>query len=289
MIGDLTFPNPIGLAAGFDKGAELLNVLPLFGFGFIEVGTFTPKPQVGQPKPRLFRFTGQQALINRMGFNNPGVDVLPERFGKFKPRRRIPVGINIGMGKNTLLTKAGDDYQYAFTKAFPYADYIAINISSPNTPGLRDLQSIEHLKRLLSNLQQKNNELARKAGIKPRLLFTKLSPDLDDESVADMAKICVENNSGVIATNTTLNHSGLLIKNDQQGGLSGKPLKTRSNEVLKIVADISYKRVPVIGVGGIFSAQDVKEKLALGANLVQIYSGWIYEGPALVKAILTSY
>lgn len=284
----LSFSNPVGLAAGFDKGAELTNVLSKFGFGFLELGTLTPLMQEGQKKPRLFRYKREQALINRMGFNNPGVVVAMERLkeARAKANKTIPIGINIGKGRETPLDEAHDDYVTAFTHVFDFADYVTVNVSSPNTPNLRDLQTAGHLRSVLAAVQAKNIFLSEAAGQPPKTVFTKVSPDLHEETIEDIAQLALDHNVGLIATNTTLDHSSLKRgSKDQQGGLSGKPVQTKSNQVLQRLYQLTKGIVPIVGVGGIFTAHDAYEKIRLGASLVQVYTGWIYEGPTMVRDI----
>lgn len=278
----LTFKNPVGLAAGFDKNASLYNELAYCGFGFIEVGTVTPKGQPGNPKKRLFRLTQDEAIINRMGFNNDGVEIMIQQLKKKKTD--LIIGGNIGKNKITPNEKANDDYIICFEALFDYVDYFVVNVSSPNTPNLRALQDKEPLQKLLSELQLLNH---KKTSPKPILL--KIAPDLTNEQLDDVVDI-VENTKidGVIATNTTISRDGLKTKNVNNigaGGLSGKPLKDRSTEVIKYLATKSKKSFPIIGVGGIHSPQDALEKLDAGADLVQIYTGFIYEGPKLVRKI----
>lgn len=278
----IKFPNPVGLAAGFDKEAKLYKSMGHLGFGFIEVGTITPKGQPGNPKPRLFRLTNDDALINRMGFNNEGLTGAVERL---KTRNsNLIIGGNIGKNKITPNEKATDDYTICFEALFPYVDYFVVNVSSPNTPNLRALQDKEPLTELLSTLQQLNNE---KPKAKPILL--KIAPDLTQEQLDDIVDIVAETKiAGVIATNTTLSREGL--KSDpklveQMGGLSGKPVRQKSTEVIKYLRKKSNGAFPIIGVGGIHSAEDAIEKIEAGCDLVQVYTGFVYEGPALVKEI----
>ena len=280
----LKFPNPVGLAAGFDKDAKLIDELSCFGFGFIEIGTLTPKSQVGNPKPRLFRLSKDQAIINRMGFNNLGVDNALERLKKRKSN--IIVGGNIGRNKKTSNKDANKDYIFSFNTLFSYVDYFVVNVSSPNTPGLRDLQEKEPLTNLLNKLQLINNQKDRR---KPILL--KIAPDLTDAQLDDIIEIVeITKIDGVIATNTTidrssLNHDSNKIDSIGSGGLSGKPLNKRSTEVIRYLSEKSRKSFPIIGVGGIYSEQEAFDKIEAGASLVQIYTGFIYEGPCLVKKI----
>ena len=276
----LTFRNPVGLAAGMDKNAFLFDELSYYGFGFVEIGTVTPKPQPGNPKKRLFRLKEDGGIINRMGFNNEGVDAAVERLKNKKTD--IIIGGNIGKNKITPNENAIDDYIICFHKLFDVVDYFVVNVSSPNTPNLRDLQEKEPLTKLLNTLQEENN---KKAARKPILL--KIAPDLTDTQLLDIIDIIETTKiDGVIATNTTISREGLQSENkDETGGLSGKPLTNRSTEVIRFLADKSNKAFPIIGVGGIHSAEDALEKIEAGADLVQVYTGFIYEGPALVKRI----
>lgn len=280
----LHFKNPVGLAAGFDKNGEYIEELANFGFGFIEVGTVTPLPQPGNDKPRMFRLPADEALINRMGFNNKGVEVLARKLQSVK-RNGLIIGGNIGKNKNTPNEEAVSDYIKCFDALFDVVDYFVVNVSSPNTPGLRALQEKEPLKNILNTLQQRNkkNDISR-----PILL--KIAPDLTNDQLDDIVEIVQETKiAGVIASNTTICRDNLQspekLKNEM-GGLSGKPLTKRSTEVIRYLAEKSNKSFPIIGVGGIHSAKDAKEKLAAGAALVQVYTGFIYEGPGLVKQIL---
>lgn len=280
----LRFDNPVGLAAGFDKDAKLFDELASFGFGFVEIGTVTPLPQDGNPKPRLFRLKEDNAIINRMGFNNEGIEAVVARLRR--KRSNIIIGGNIGKNKATLNEKAVNDYEICFEKLFPFVDYFAVNVSSPNTPGLRDLQEKEPLTLLLRRLQELNDQKEKR---KPILL--KISPDLTNKQLDDIILIVSEINiDGVIATNTTVDRRELRTERDKiksigDGGLSGKPIRKRSTEVIKYLSEESNKAFPIIGVGGIHSAEDALEKLDAGATLVQLYTGFIYEGPALVKRI----
>ncbi len=279
----LTFKNAVGLAAGFDKNAELIDDFTHLGFGFIEIGTLTPKGQDGNPKPRLFRLPQDNALINRMGFNNEGVDAAVERLKNRKSN--IIVGGNIGKNKVTPNEKALDDYLICFEKLFDYVDYFVVNVSSPNTPGLRELQEKEPLKKLLKTLQEKNNEKEN-----PKAILLKIAPDLTEEQLNDIIEITKELNlDGLIVSNTTIDRSGLqtntsTIEEIGAGGLSGQPVFKKSNEVLRYIRK-QNTTVPIIAVGGIMSAQDAKEKMDAGANLIQIYTGLVYKGPSLIKEI----
>jgi dihydroorotate dehydrogenase len=275
----LKFKNRVGLAAGFDKDAVLYNELSNFGFGFIEIGTLTPKPQDGNPKKRLFRLKEDGAIINRMGFNNKGVDAAIK---KLKKNKGVLIGGNIGKNKLTPNENAVVDYVICFDALYDYVDYFVVNVSSPNTPNLRELQEKEPLTKLLQTLQDLNSARSKQ---KPILL--KIAPDLTNEQLLDIIDIVNTTKiAGVIATNTTVSRDGLLSENKVEvGGLSGKPLTTRSTEVIRFLSEKSNKSFPIIGVGGIHSAQDAIEKLDAGASLIQLYTGFIYEGPALVKAI----
>lgn len=275
----LKFKNPVGLAAGFDKDAKMFQELSNLGFGFIEIGTLTPKPQEGNPKKRLFRLKEDSALINRMGFNNGGVDDAVKRL---KKNKNVLIGGNIGKNKITANEDAVNDYIICFEKLFNFVDYFVVNVSSPNTPNLRELQEKEPLTKLLAELQKHNLE---KEKSKPILL--KIAPDLSNEQLLDIIDIVKETKiAGVIATNTTLSRENLVSENKKEtGGLSGKPLTERSTEVIRFLSEKSNKAFPIIGVGGIHSAEDALEKLEAGASLVQLYTGFIYEGPDLIREI----
>ncbi|HCB47087.1 MAG TPA: dihydroorotate dehydrogenase (quinone) [Algoriphagus sp.] len=280
----LKFKNPVGLAAGFDKDAKLIDEMAMLGFGFIEIGTLTPKPQEGNPQPRLFRLPQDEALINRMGFNNGGVLEAVERLKKRKSD--VIVGGNIGKNKVTPNENAVDDYLYCLEALHPYVDYFVVNVSSPNTPNLRDLQEKEPLKALLSAVKSANDKKE-----KPKPILLKIAPDLTDGQLDDIIEIVLETEiDGVIATNTTIDRSALKTDKNQveaigAGGVSGKVLKNRSTEVIRYLNQKSIGAFPIIGVGGIYSAEDAIEKLQAGASLVQVYSGMIYEGPSLIKRI----
>src|SRR5690606_10260829 len=270
-IFGLTFKNPVGLAAGFDKDAKLYNELGNLGFGFIEIGTLTPKAQPGNPKKRLFRLKEDSGIINRMGFNNGGVDEAVKRLQKNKD---VIIGGNIGKNKVTPNENAIDDYIYCFDALFDVVDYFVVNVSSPNTPNLRALQEKEPLTKLLQTLQTKNDQKKQR---KPILL--KIAPDLTESQLLDIIDIVKTTHiDGVIATNTTISRDGLQSKNkEEQGGLSGKPLTDRSTEVIRFLAQQSNRAFPIVGVGGIHSAKDALAKLEAGASLVQVYTGFIYE------------
>jgi dihydroorotate dehydrogenase len=280
----LTFPNPVGLAAGFDKDAKLYDELGYYGFGFIEIGTLTPKAQPGNEKPRMFRLPEDEALINRMGFNNGGVD---EAVIRLKNRKsNVIIGGNIGKNKVTANEDAVSDYEKCFETLFDYVDYFVVNVSSPNTPNLRALQDKEPLTHLLKRVKELNNQKKT-----PKPILLKIAPDLTNEQLDDIIGIVAETKiDGVIATNTTISREGLKtdtgrINEIGAGGLSGKPLTKRSTEVVKYLSDKSNKSFPIIAVGGIHTGADAIEKLNAGASLVQIYTGFIYEGPGIVKRI----
>lgn len=282
----LKFKNPVGLAAGFDKNAVLYNELSDFGFGFVEIGTLTPKPQDGNPKKRLFRLKEDHAIINRMGFNNQGVF---EAVENLKKEHKVLIGGNIGKNKVTPNNEAIKDYLICFDALFDYVDYFVVNVSSPNTPGLRELQDKEPLTALLNELQLENSKFSerKRSGRKPILL--KIAPDLTNSQLLDIIDIVNTTKiDGVIATNTTISRENLkshALLTEETGGLSGEPLKNRSTEVIRFLAEKSNKSFPIIGVGGIHSAEDAIEKLEAGADLIQLWTGFVYEGPGLVKKI----
>ncbi|MCR9225862.1 MAG: quinone-dependent dihydroorotate dehydrogenase [Flavobacteriaceae bacterium] len=280
------FKNPVGLAAGFDKDAKLYNEFSDFGFGFVEIGTVTPKPQPGNPKKRLFRLKDDKAIINRMGFNNKGVF---EAVEQLKKKHRVIVGGNIGKNKVTPNEDALKDYLICFEALFGHVDYFVVNVSSPNTPGLRELQDREPLTKLLKKLKSQNKKLAKSTSKKEKPILLKIAPDLTDDQLLDIIEIVADTKiEGVIATNTTIARNDLkshLTLSEEAGGLSGKPLTNRSTEVIRFLADNSRKAFPIIGVGGIHSEADALEKLEAGADLVQLYTGFIYEGPVLIKKI----
>lgn len=282
QVMGLTFDNPVGLAAGLDKNGDYFNALGALGFGFVEIGTVTPRPQPGNPKPRLFRLPEQEAIINRMGFNNLGIDHLVDQVR----RRRYGgvLGINIGKNAVTPVENAVDDYLIGMAGAYPHADYITVNISSPNTPGLRSLQFGDSLHRLLAPLKQSQESLAREHG-RQVPLAVKIAPDMNDEEIAATAKVLLDEGiDGVIATNTTIGRDGVEQSPlaSETGGLSGAPLMAKSTAVIRVLAESLSGRIPIIGVGGITSGDDAAEKIRAGASLVQIYSGFIYRGPALI-------
>ncbi|WP_371189242.1 quinone-dependent dihydroorotate dehydrogenase [Thalassotalea maritima] len=282
----IEFPNPVGLAAGLDKNGECINGFSALGFGFVEVGTVTPRPQPGNPKPRIFRLPEADAVINRMGFNNHGVDYLVEQVKRANFKGVL--GINIGKNKDTPEENAKDDYIHCMRKVYPYATYITVNISSPNTPGLRDLQYGDALNTLLAALKVEQKTLAEQYG-KYVPVAVKIAPDSTEEEINGIAECLLANDiDAVIATNTTLSREGVegLEHGDEMGGLSGLPVQKKSTEVIRMLHAALGDKMPIIGVGGINSAQAAKEKLEAGASLVQVYTGFIYEGPKLIKDIV---
>ncbi len=305
-MGRLQFKNPVGLGAGFDKNAKYLKELETLGFGFVEIGTVTPLPQKGNNKPRLFRLPKDKALINRMGFNNDGVQVVAERLRQWsivnsqseignrqlvKGNKRIPmiIGGNIGKNKITPNEDAWKDYEICFNALHSYVDYFVVNVSSPNTPGLRELQEKESLKKILVNLQVQNSKTQD-----PKPLLLKIAPDLTEEQINDVIDLAMEIKlDGLVAANTTIDRSGLRtpssrLKTIGAGGLSGHPIKKRSTEIVKYICTRSKGQLPVIASGGIFSGADAKEKMEAGASLLQVWTGFIYEGPGIVKKICKS-
>lgn len=279
----IEFPNPVGLAAGLDKNGDAIRGLSDLGFGFVEIGTITPRPQPGNPKPRIFRLPQAEAVINRMGFNNKGVDYLLERVRNAKFEGVL--GINIGKNLTTPVEQATDDYLYCLDQVYTSASYITVNISSPNTPGLRSLQYGDSLKELLSALQQRQEDLTAMHGRRVPIAV-KIAPDMSDEEIIQTAEIIVEcGMDGVIATNTTLSRVGVegMQHGDEAGGLSGAPVREQSTHVVKVLAETLQGRLPIIAVGGITEGAHAAEKIAAGASLVQVYSGFLYKGPALIR------
>jgi len=285
----LRFKNPVGLAAGFDKNGELMGEMANIGFGFVEIGTVTPLPQPGNPQPRMFRLPPDGALINRMGFNNLGVDVVAERLAAFRrnakgAQKELIIGGNIGKNKVTPNEDAVSDYIKCFDRLFDVVDYFVVNVSSPNTPGLRALQEKEPLMHILNTLQQRNSKNGTS-----RPILLKIAPDLTDSQLDDIVDIVQQTRiAGIIATNTTISRENLTVAENlknEMGGLSGKPLTKRSTEVISYLHKKSNGSFPIIGVGGIHSANDAMEKLQAGASLVQLYTGFIYEGPGLIGRI----
>src|SRR5690348_1922554 len=278
----IDFPNPVGLAAGLDKNGEYLDALGALGFGFIEIGTVTPRPQPGNPKPRLFRLPDQEALINRMGFNNDGVDALVRNVEGSQWRGVL--GINIGKNKDTPNDRAVDDYLACLERVYPLATYVTVNVSSPNTPNLRDLQQGESLQRLTAMLTEAREKLATRHGARKPLLL-KIAPDLDDAQMDAIAATLLESGiDGLICTNTTIHRSAIAgaLHANETGGLSGKPLFEPATEVLRGMAQRLGDRIPLVGVGGVLTGSDAADKISAGAKLVQIYSGLIYRGPWLL-------
>jgi dihydroorotate dehydrogenase len=284
----LKFKNPVGLAAGFDKDAKFVDELACLGFGFIEIGTVTPRPQEGNDKPRLFRFPNDNAIINRMGFNNEGVDAAVIRLKQRKTD--IIIGGNIGKNKSTPNEDAVKDYEICFKKLFDVVDYFVVNVSSPNTPNLRELQEKKPLHDLLLHLQNLNLSYPS-----PKPLLLKIAPDLTDTQLDDVIDIVKSVKlSGIVATNTTIERDGLsgdkqMVEQTGPGGVSGRPLKQRSTEIIKYITQKTEGKLPIIAVGGIFTAEDAQEKIEAGAKLVQVYTGFIYQGPAIAKNICKSF
>lgn len=283
---DISFDNPVGLAAGFDKNADYLNFLSNIGFGFIEVGTLTPKAQLGNPKPRIFRVINEEAIINHLGFNNKGIDYGINQIKKFN--RNIPIGINIGKNATTDIKNAFRDYEYCLRKSYSIADYITLNISSPNTKNLRDLQTGEKMDSFLDSIKILHNNL-KKVYKKHTPLVVKIAPDIEEETLLELLNLVNGYDiDGVICTNTTIDKSDLDDKyKNIQGGLSGKPLYKKSNIVLKNVKKHLNDNKTIIGVGGVDSASSANEKFKLGADLIQLYTGLVYKGPNLIKNILS--
>ena len=281
-VAGIEFANPVGMAAGLDKNGDYIDALSRLGFGFLEIGTVTPRPQAGNPKPRIFRIPERQAIINRMGFNNKGVDYLVEQVKKAKYKGVL--GINIGKNFDTPVEDATSDYLICLEKVYQYASYITVNISSPNTPGLRTLQYGDSLKQLLEPIKSRQLELAKEFGYKP--VFVKIAPDMNEEEVITVAKCLIDTEmDGVIATNTTLSRDDVqgFKHGNEVGGLSGAPVEELANETLETLVKALDGKLPVIGVGGIVNGEGAAKKIKLGAQLVQIYSGFIYQGPELIE------
>ncbi len=284
----LQFPNPVGLAAGFDKDATLMHGLARLGFGFLEVGTVTPRPQPGNPRPRLFRLPRDRALLNRMGFNNRGVEAMAQRLAH-RPRQVI-LGVNIGKNRDTPLSRAAGDYLTCFQRLHPWADYFVVNVSSPNTPGLRELQSADLLRAILEPLQEANAALECS-----RPLLVKISPDVTEAQLNELIDVCLTMQvSGIVATNTTTHRQGLQTPTARvqalgAGGLSGAPLRDLSTHWIARIQQRAGGQLPVIGVGGIFSGEDAVQKWQAGARLVQLYTGFVYRGPALLREVKQAY
>ncbi len=286
VVCGLTFPNVIGMAAGFDKEVRVVEGLAMLGFGHIEVGTLTPKPQAGNPRPRIFRLPEDDGLINRLGFPNEGMKTAVSNLSTLPTDRDYIIGVSLGKQKETPLAEAADDYIAVMQAVYPYTDYLAVNISSPNTPGLRELQGSNYLRHLLAQLQAENDTLSTNCTRKP--LFVKIAPDL---TWAELDKILQaisdEGIDGIIAINTSLSRDGLRDKNrGETGGMSGRPLRGRSTEIIRYISERMNGRLPIIGVGGISTVADVEEKLEAGASLVQLYSSLVYEGPGLIGRLV---
>lgn len=283
----LKFKNPLGIAAGFDKNGAVVNQLAALGFGFVEVGTVTFRPQTGNEKPRLFRLPADQALINRLGFNNEGAAKVVGRLKRINPK--CVLGVNIGKNKDVANEQAIENYLASFDLAFEVADYIAVNVSSPNTPNLRELQKADSLAELLAALQKRNRELS--AGVENKPLLVKIAPDLSAAEIEAIVEVCLKLNlSGIIATNTTIDRRDLVSEDIERlgaGGLSGKPLRKRTNEVIRTIYEISKGKLPIVGVGGIFSAADAFEKIRAGACLIQSYTGFVYQGITFARDVNT--
>jgi dihydroorotate dehydrogenase len=285
----LSFPNVLGVAAGFDKDVRVATGLGYLGFGHVELGTLTPYPQSGQPRPRIFRLPPDHAVINRMGFPNEGVEAAVPRLKRLvQDKGQLIIGVSLGMQKETPLDKAVDDYLVVMRAVYPYADYLAVNISSPNTPGLRELQGGRYLAHLITRLRYANEALASQHHLNRRPLLLKIAPDLSWPELDEILAVALHGGvDGLIATNTTLERSGLVHPNQSQsGGLSGRPVAERSNKIIRYIRQQAGRRLPIIGVGGVFTAADVKAKLDAGAVLVQTYTGLVYEGPGMAGRIL---
>jgi dihydroorotate dehydrogenase len=289
-VAGITFPNPVGLAAGCDKNGKAVAVWPHFGFGFLEVGTVTAQAQAGNPKPRLFRVPEHGALVNRLGFNSEGSEIVAKRLAHLRrQKRRLPVPLGINIGKTKLVTgdeATLDDYRTSFRRLSRLADFVVVNVSSPNTPGLRQWQERDKLKILLGALMSESRSLAAKRETTPVPLFVKISPDMADADMDDVAEVALELEiAGIIATNTTIEREGAVAGVQQTGGLSGKPLRQRATEVVRTLYRRTEGRLPLIGVGGIFSAEDAYARIQAGASLVQLYTSLVYEGPFLPRHI----
>lgn len=289
----LTFKNPVGLGAGFDKNALYLTELEAMGFGFVEIGTVTPKGQAGNDRPRLFRLPKDKALINRMGFNNDGAELIAERLKKWRSAvsSSMIIGGNIGKNKITPNEDAWKDYETCLKILHPYVDYFVVNVSSPNTPGLRALQEKDSLKQILTNLQSVQEDMIQNAGVTRKPILLKIAPDLTNEQLDDVIDLALEIKlDGLVATNTTISREGLITDRDKvdaigAGGLSGLPVKKRSTEVVKYIQQKTNGSIPLIASGGIFTAEDAKEKMQTGAKLIQVWTGFIYVGPSIAKNI----
>jgi len=282
----LRFPNPVGLAAGFDKDARATHLWPALGFGFAELGTITAAAQPGNPKPRLFRLASDRAVINRMGFNNSGATAVAQRLGRSRRSPPIPIGINIGKSRATPVEDAVADYVHSFRQLAARADYVVVNVSSPNTPGLRDLQTPTHLAALLGALAVENEALVRRHALARRPILVKIAPDLTEEVLPEIVAAVRHGASGLVATNTTTQRTGLRTVCHETGGLSGAPLRERATTMVRTLRRLAGPDLPIIGVGGIFSPADAYEKICAGASLVQIYTGMVYEGPRLASRVV---
>jgi len=289
-LGPLTFANPVGLAAGFDKNGVAIRTWPGFGFGFIEIGAVTAQPQPGQPKPRLFRLPKDEALINRLGFNNQGAEAISAKLKALRSNGtplKIPLGVNIGRTKVVATKDAAADYLFTFERLFPYGDYFTLNVSSPNTPELRDLQQKDHLAKLLETIQTKNRDLARQSATKEKPVFVKIDPDMEFSQAEEVVAVAqAQKIAGIVATNASaFLRENLATPANQPGGLSGKPLRARATAFIRHIYKATKGELPIIGAGGIFTAEDAYEKIRAGATAVQILTGFVYEGPAVVKRI----
>lgn len=284
----LTFPNLLGVAAGFDKDAQVVEGLALLGFGHVEVGTVTPYPQPGNPKPRVFRLPSDEALINRMGFPSQGTAQVVARLRNLPTKRNFVLGVSLGKQKATPLAKAVDDYLVGMRAVYPYADYVAVNISSPNTPGLRELQAEKYIAELLGRLIEESKVLMENQQIAPRPLLVKISPDLSPNELDTILQVALEEGvDGIIATNTTTSRAGVNHPARQEaGGISGAPLRERNTAMIAEIHQATGGKLPIVAVGGVFTAADVREKLDAGASLVQVYTGFVYEGPGMPGRIL---
>ena len=286
-VAGLTFPNPIGLAAGCDKNGKAVSIWPRLGFGAVEVGTVTAQPQPGNPRPRVFRVPEFGAIVNRLGFNSDGSEVVAKRLAQLRRGRPLPVPLGINIGKTKLVSGDDailDDYRAGFRRLSRLADFIVVNVSSPNTPGLRQWQERDKLSALLGTLMDEGQSLAAKRGTPPAPIFVKISPDMADSDMADVVEVALELGlAGIIATNTTIRREGEVSEVEQTGGLSGKPLRERANDVIRFLYRHSEGKLPLIGVGGIFTAEDAYERIRAGASLLQIYTSLIYEGPYLPR------
>lgn len=288
-LGSLSLANPVGLAAGFDKNAKAIKSWPGFGFGFMEIGAVTARGQPGNLKPRLFRLPEDQALINRLGFNNEGADAIAARLerARKKGRPKIPLGINIGRTKIVETKDATADYLFTFERLYPFGDYFTLNVSSPNTPNLRELQKKNLLTELLGAVQARNRELAKRLGVEEKPVLVKIAPDMEFSQVDDIIEVAQSRKiAGIVATNATaFLRENLKTRIDEPGGLSGKPLRAKATSFIRHLYKTTQGRLPIIGSGGIFTAEDAYEKIKAGATAVQIYTGFVYEGPAAVKRI----